>query len=84
MATVPVPHRLLIFPVMGTTLGRSLSSANFSCQVRFCFMREYRRVNDPPYICGIPAGQRPALHPDGGGLRGGWFRRFGGFQGFGF
>ncbi len=30
---VPVPHLLLILSVISTTLGKSLSSASFSCQV---------------------------------------------------
>ncbi len=31
ITTVPVPHLLLIFSVIFSTLGRSLLSANFSC-----------------------------------------------------
>jgi len=38
MATVPVPHLLLIFSVISSTLGRPLSSASFSTQLFLFFV----------------------------------------------
>jgi hypothetical protein len=38
MTTVPVPHLVLILPVMGTTFGRPLLSASFSRQDFFALV----------------------------------------------
>src|SRR5262249_54770244 len=43
MATVPLPQRVDILPVIGTTFGKSLLSLSFSCQdFRFAMFRSPR------------------------------------------
>ena len=52
MQTVPVPHLVLILPVISTTFGKSLLSASFACQDVFNLAMEPHPLTPSPRYIG--------------------------------